>query len=40
MIAPVSFFSTLVSIAIAVTVVSPVVLLVFLYLDFKRKQLW
>lgn len=40
MIAPVGFFATLVSIAIAVTVVSPIVLLVLLFLDFRRKQLW
>lgn len=40
MIASTGFLATLVSIAIAVTIVSPLVLLIFLFLDFKRKQLW
>lgn len=40
MTASVSFLSVLVTLALTVTLISPLVLLVLLVRDAKRKQLW
>jgi hypothetical protein len=40
MTAGTTFFSTLVIVALAVTVAAPVILLVLLFIDWKRGNLW
>lgn len=40
MTASLGFFSTLVSVAVIMTVISPIVLIIFLIRDWKRGEQW
>jgi hypothetical protein len=40
MIASVSFFSTIVTVALAITVISPILLIILLILDWTKGKQW